>query len=83
PPAVGLVSYVKLTGQFDGFARVLYGFAFFIGLLLVVLFPMFCRVPFFLSWWAYTFPWRRSPSRPSSCTTRRALKRTGISPTCR
>ncbi|MBT9283103.1 MAG: SLAC1 anion channel family protein [Hydrogenibacillus schlegelii] len=56
PPAVGLVSYVKLTGQFDGFARVLYGFAFFIGLLLVVLFPMFYRVPFFLSWWAYTFP---------------------------
>ncbi|ATY83735.1 C4-dicarboxylate ABC transporter [Kyrpidia spormannii] len=56
PPAVGFVSYFKLTGQLDPFGRTLYGFAFFIGLTLIVLLPLFYRLPFFLSWWAYLFP---------------------------
>jgi tellurite resistance protein len=56
PPAVGAVSYFKLTGAFDSFARVLYFFAAFLLLLLVVHAAGFVRLKFFLSWWAYLFP---------------------------
>jgi len=56
PPAVGAISYFKLTGAFDSFARVLYFFAAFLLLLLVVHAAGFVRVKFFLSWWAYLFP---------------------------
>lgn len=56
PPAVGLIAYVKLTGHVDTFSYILYGFAFFIGLLLLFLVKMFYRIPFFISWWAYLFP---------------------------
>lgn len=56
PPAVGFISYVKLTGQFDATARVLLYVAMFIAMLLAVMFRTFARTPFFLSWWAYTFP---------------------------
>jgi len=56
PPAVGFISYIKLTGDLDAFARVLYYFALFLSLLLVSQLPRFARLPFFLSWWAYSFP---------------------------
>ena len=56
PPAVGFIAYVKLTGHVDTFAYILYGFAFFIGLLLLFLVKMFYRIPFFISWWAQLFP---------------------------
>jgi len=56
PPAVGFISYIKLTGDLDAFARVLYYFALFLTLLLVSQLPRFARLPFFLSWWAYSFP---------------------------
>lgn len=56
PPAVGFISYVKLTGGLDGFARVLFYTALFTVLLLVALWKQFRGIKFFLSWWAYSFP---------------------------
>jgi len=57
PPAVGFLAYVGLSGgQVDAFARILYYLALFFTLLLVIEFPRFARLPFFLSWWAYSFP---------------------------
>ncbi|MBU1191335.1 MAG: SLAC1 anion channel family protein [Gammaproteobacteria bacterium] len=56
PPAVGFIAYVKLTGSIDAFAHVLYYSAVFLTLLLFMQLPRFLRLPFFLSWWAYSFP---------------------------
>ena len=56
PPAVGLISYVKLTGEIDAFGKILYFFAMFLVILLLSQFRMFKRIKFFLSWWAYSFP---------------------------
>lgn len=56
PPAVGFISYVKLTGELDPFARILYYFGLFITLLLITMFRRLKEIPFFVSWWAYTFP---------------------------
>jgi tellurite resistance protein len=56
PPAVGFLSYVKLTGEVDAFARVLYHGALFFTLLLFAQLRWFTRLRFFLSWWAYSFP---------------------------
>jgi len=56
PPAVGFISYVKLSGGLDGFGRVLYFSALFLTLLLFLQLPRFMRLPFYLSWWAYSFP---------------------------
>ncbi|TCJ13929.1 C4-dicarboxylate ABC transporter [Parasulfuritortus cantonensis] len=56
PPAVGFLSYVRLTGGVDAFAHVLYGSALFFTLLLFFQARWFARLKFFLSWWAYSFP---------------------------
>jgi tellurite resistance protein len=56
PPAVGFVAYLGLTGTLDAFARVLYYGALFLTLLLLVQLPRFSRIPFSLTWWAYSFP---------------------------
>lgn len=56
PPAVGFLSYVKLAGGIDSFARVLYYSALFLLMLLLFQYRMFARLKFFLSWWAYSFP---------------------------
>ena len=56
PPAVGFISYVHLNGFVDNFAQILYGTALFITLFLLLQFARFHRLPFFLSWWAYSFP---------------------------
>ncbi len=56
PPAVGFLSYIKLTGELNAFSQVLYNFALFLTILLVSQLPRFARLPFFLSWWAYSFP---------------------------
>ena len=56
PPAVGFIAYVKLSGDIDSFARILYYLALFITLLLLVQWRRFIGLPFFLSWWAYSFP---------------------------
>lgn len=56
PPAVAFIAYVKLAGVVDGFARVLFYTALFMGLLLLKLYRSFLGIRFFLSWWAYSFP---------------------------
>lgn len=56
PPAVGFISYTKLTGGLDNFAHVLYYCGLFLTLLLLTQAPRFSRLQFFLSWWAYSFP---------------------------
>jgi tellurite resistance protein len=56
PPAVGFLSYIKLTGTLDTFALLLYNFALFLTLLLFSQLPRFIGLPFFMSWWAYSFP---------------------------
>lgn len=56
PPAVGFISYLKLAGGLDGFGRLLYFSALFLTLLLFLQIPRFVRLPFYLSWWAYSFP---------------------------
>lgn len=56
PPAVAFNSYVALTGQVDGFARVLYFTALFLTIVLASNFLRFLRLPFFISGWAYSFP---------------------------
>jgi tellurite resistance protein len=58
PPAVGFISYVKLTGgvQIDFFATLLYNSALFLTCFLLLQFKKFIRLKFYLSWWAYSFP---------------------------
>lgn len=56
PPAVGFIAYLQLTGELDAFARLLYYSALFTLLLLLWNLRIFLRLPFFLSWWAYSFP---------------------------
>ncbi len=57
PPAVGFLSYLALDGGVvDSFARVLFYVALFTTLLLFYQIPQFRKVPFFMSWWAYSFP---------------------------
>ena len=57
PPAVGFLSYLALDGGVvDNFARVLFYVALFTTLLLFYQLPQFRKVPFFMSWWAYSFP---------------------------
>jgi tellurite resistance protein len=57
PPSIGFISYVGLNaGIIDGFARILFYSAFFIGLLMATMWKQFLSVPFYISWWAYTFP---------------------------
>ena len=56
PPAVGFVAYMKLTGELDSFARILYYSGLFLTLLLFIQVGRFTRLQFFLSWWAYSFP---------------------------
>jgi tellurite resistance protein len=56
PPAVGFISYMKLTGDLDSFARFLYFSGLFLTLLLLTQAKRFIKLQFFLSWWAYSFP---------------------------
>lgn len=56
PPAVGFISYMKLTGELDSFARILFYSAMFLVLLLLSQLPKFMKINFFMSWWAYSFP---------------------------
>jgi tellurite resistance protein len=56
PPAVAFISYLRLTGEVDSFARILYYFSLFLFLLLVYQWRMFKSARFYISWWAYSFP---------------------------
>jgi tellurite resistance protein len=56
PPSVGFLAYFKLTGSLDTFALLVYNFGLFLTLLLFSQWPRFIGLPFFMSWWAYSFP---------------------------
>jgi tellurite resistance protein len=56
PPAVGFISYYKLTGEINEFSRVLYYFSVFITILLMAQIKVFSKIKYYLSWWAYSFP---------------------------
>ncbi|MEO5342149.1 MAG: SLAC1 anion channel family protein [Gammaproteobacteria bacterium SHHR-1] len=56
PPAAGFIAYVKLNGDIDNFARVLYYGGLFLTLMFFTQGRRFVKLPFALSWWAYSFP---------------------------
>ena len=56
PPALGFISYLKLTNNIDSFAKILYYFALFLTIFLFSQFTMFNKIKYYLSWWAYSFP---------------------------
>jgi tellurite resistance protein len=56
PPAVGFISWGVLTGGVDAFGRILFFSAAFFFILMLPQLGKFARLPFALSWWAYTFP---------------------------
>ncbi len=57
PPAVGFVSYFRITnGSIDMFSMFLYFIALFTLVLLLFMIKMYDAKQFFISWWAYTFP---------------------------
>ena len=56
PPAIGFVSYMRLTSSWDSFAIFLLFMAYFFVILLIALYKSFAKLKFFMSWWAFTFP---------------------------
>ena len=56
PPAVGFISFVKLTGEISAFSKILYYFGLFLVFLLFAQIKIFKKIKFYLSWWAYSFP---------------------------
>ena len=57
PPAIGFVSYFRITnGSIDMMSSSLYFIALFTLFLLLFMVKMFDTKQFFISWWAYTFP---------------------------
>jgi tellurite resistance protein len=56
PPAIGFISYVKLTGGVDGFARIMYYFALFLFTFVFGRMREYMKMNFYLSWWAFSFP---------------------------
>ena len=56
PPAVGFLSWTNLVGGLDPFGRLLVFAADFFFLLLLPQVAGLARLPFTLSWWAYSFP---------------------------
>jgi|SRR5699024_4592572 len=56
PPGIGVVSYLNLTGKVDVFALIMFGFAFYLGLLFLFQIRRYLSTPFFVSWWAFLFP---------------------------
>nr|WP_321457753.1 SLAC1 anion channel family protein [uncultured Cohaesibacter sp.] len=56
PPAVGFVSFVTMTGGIDPFSRILYYTGVFFFMIILLQVPKLSRIPFVMSWWAYSFP---------------------------
>lgn len=56
PPAIGFIAYIKLTQTLDGFARILFFTSVFMTMLALSQLNRLRRIPFFISWWAYSFP---------------------------
>jgi tellurite resistance protein len=56
PPAVAMISLVKLMGEVTVLAIMLYSLALFFLLLVVLQIDRLAKLTFYLSWWAYSFP---------------------------
>ena len=56
PPAIGFISYIKLTGNLDFFAQILFNLGLFFTILVFVMYKNYINIKFFISWWAFTFP---------------------------
>lgn len=56
PPALGMVSYVTMSGQLDVFAISLFVVMIFIAAILLSLSWSLTRSSFSMSWWAFSFP---------------------------
>jgi len=56
PPAIAFIAYVKLTGEIDPFARILYYVSLFLVIVVFSQVKSYSKIKFFISWWAYTFP---------------------------
>jgi len=56
PPAIAFIAYIKLTGELDSFAKILYYISLFLFVLIMAQFRIFSKIKFYLSWWAYSFP---------------------------
>ena len=56
PPAIAFIAYIKMYGEFDMFASMLYNLALFFSFLLFFMYKNFMNIKFFISWWAFTFP---------------------------
>ncbi|TCT02932.1 SLAC1 anion channel family protein [Aquabacter spiritensis] len=56
PPAAATVALAKLTHGFGPAPLILFGLAVFIAAVLASMAGRFARVPFSVSWWAWTFP---------------------------
>lgn len=56
PPAIGFISYIKLAGELDFFAHILYSLGLFFTILVFTMYKNYINIKFFISWWAFTFP---------------------------
>lgn len=56
PPAVAFLAYIAMTGEVDGFARILLNAGYIFAALVVAQVPRLVKLPFALSWWALSFP---------------------------
>lgn len=56
PPAVGFIAYVSMTETLDAFGRILYYCAVIFFVIILIQLPKLIKIPFALSWWAYSFP---------------------------
>ncbi len=56
PPAVSFIALLTLTNELTVASQSLFFIAIFFVLLLLPQVPSFLRLPYFPSWWAYTFP---------------------------
>jgi len=62
PPALGFLSWVLLTGQYsdgpglDALSHLFFGLSIFFALFLITQMHWFSRLPFYISWWAFSFP---------------------------
>lgn len=50
---------LELTGAVNAFGRIFYYAALFLTVMPLTPIGRFTRLQFFLSWWAYSSPWRR------------------------
>ncbi|RRS04421.1 C4-dicarboxylate ABC transporter [Aquabacterium soli] len=87
PPSIGLSAYLAFTGgQAGAMGDILYCLALFIAMLLLSLIRHAAHGPFFMSWWAMTFPvdgWAGASigyyhARPSTYTAAIALVALGL-----